>query len=154
MRGIHIFRRDCTTQIIMCKPLSPRLCPYSSLAQKMQTYLELKDPIVGHPCLSPNQPEKSNTPSIQKAPVPKRPTNKKRRNRSKQVNRRQFKVRLIKKPLFLSNEATTVTVTQSTRTDPIMTSVTWPTAKTTKMPLTIYNVPCARIQETPNSPRP
>ena len=117
----------------MCKPWSPRLCPYPSLAQKKQTYLELKDPEVGHPHLSPHQSDK---------------------NRSKQANRRQFKVRVIEKPLFPTNEATTTTVTQSTRTDEIMTSVTWPTTKTTKVSLTIYNVPNARIQETPDSPRP
>ena len=152
-------RRNHTTEVIMCKTWSPRLCPYPSLAQKMQTYLELMDP---EP--SPNQPDKSNAPLLQKAPVPTRPANKKkRRNRSKEANRRQFKVRLIEKPLIPSNEATspkpktmttTMTVTQSSRTNPIMPSVTWPTAKTTKLPLTIYNVPSARIQETPDSSRP
>ena len=139
MRGIHTFRRDHTTQIIMCKLWSPRLCP--SLAQKIQTYLELKDPEVGHPHLSSNQSDKPNAPCTQKAPVLKRPAHKKkRRNRSKQANRKQFNVRLIEKPLFPSNKATTVTVIQSTKTDPIMTSVTWPTAKTTKVPLTIYTM--------------
>ena len=113
---------------------------------------------------SPNELDKSIAPSLQKAPVPKRPANKKkRRNRSKQANRRQFKVRLIKKPLFPPNKATspkpktmatTMTVTQYTRTDPMMTSVKGPTTKTTKVPLTIYNAPIARIQETPNFPRP
>ena len=49
---------------------------------------------------------------------------------------------------------TTVTVTQSTRTNPIITSVMWPTTKSTKVPPSIYNVPSARIQETPNSPLP
>ena len=98
-------------------------------------------------------------------PVLKRQANKKkRRNRRKQANRGQFKVRLIEKPLFPSNTATspkpktmttTMTVTQSTRTNSIMTSVMWPTTKTTKVPLTIYNVPSARNQETtqfPNAP--
>ena len=32
MRGIQAFRRDCTTQIIKCKPWSPRLHQYPSLA--------------------------------------------------------------------------------------------------------------------------
>ena len=49
---------------------------------------------------------------------------------------------------------TTMTVTQSTRTNLIITSVMWLNAKTTKVPLSIYNVPSARIQETPNSPMP
>ena len=47
-----------------------------------------------------------------------------------------------------------MTVTQSTKTNPIITSVMWPTAKTTRVPLPIYNVPSARIQGTPNCPRP
>ena len=139
MRGIHAFRRDCTTQIIICKPWSPRLYPYTSFAQKMQTYVELKDPEANHQCSSPNHPDKPNTPSLQKAPAPKRPANKKqkRRNRSKQANRRQFKVRLIKKPSFPSSVATSpkpktmttiATVTQSTRTNPIITYVLWPIA--------------------------
>ena len=28
MRGIHMFRRDRTTQVISCNPWSTRLCPY------------------------------------------------------------------------------------------------------------------------------
>ena len=31
MRGIHMFRRDRTTQIISCNPWSTKLCPYPSL---------------------------------------------------------------------------------------------------------------------------
>ena len=165
MKGIHTFRKDCTTQIIMCKPWSPRLSPYPSLAQKMQTYLELKDPKANHPCSSPNHPDKPNTPSPQKAKLPRGPANEKqkRRNRSKQANRRQFKVRQIKKPLFPSiivmstrsdTMTTSATVTQSTRTNPIIKSMMWPTAKTTMVPLSIYNVPSARVQKISDSPMP
>ena len=118
-----------------------QIMPVPIIGLKYAKYLELKDPEADHPCLSPNQPDKSNALSIQKAPVPKRPANKKKRSRSKQANRKQFKVRLIKIPLFLSSKATTMTVTQYTRTDPIMTSVMWLTTKTTRMPLTIHNVP-------------
>ena len=42
MRGINMFRRDHTTQVISCKPWSPRLHPYPSLIRTMQTYLELE----------------------------------------------------------------------------------------------------------------
>ena len=125
----------------------------------------MKDPQANHPHSSPNKPDRPNTPSIQKAPVPRRPANKKqkRRNRSRQANRRQFKVRLIERPLILSSTATspkpkamstTMTVTKPTRMNPIITSVMWPTTKTTKVPLSIYNAPSARIQDTPNSPMP
>ena len=36
MRGIHMFRRDHTTQVMSCKPWSSRFCPYPSLIMKMQ----------------------------------------------------------------------------------------------------------------------
>ena len=42
MKGIHMFRREYTTQIISCQPWSPRLCPCPSLVRRMQTYLELR----------------------------------------------------------------------------------------------------------------
>ena len=42
MQGIHMLRRDRTSQVIKCNPWSTRLCPYTSLTQKMKTYLELE----------------------------------------------------------------------------------------------------------------
>ena len=69
MRGIHTFRRDCSTQVISCKPWSPRLCPYPSLIRKMQTYLEIegKD---GNQCHTSTK-QLGKTTSPQKTPVPK-----------------------------------------------------------------------------------
>ena len=63
MRGIHTFQRDCTTQIISCKPWSPQQHPYPSLAKKMKTYLELKGlkgqvlALWDSPCLCPIRPQ-------------------------------------------------------------------------------------------------
>ena len=42
MQGIHMFRRDRTSQVIKCNPWSTKLCPYPSLIQKIRTYLELE----------------------------------------------------------------------------------------------------------------
>ena len=42
MQGIHMFRRDRTSQVIKCNPWSTRLHPYPSLIWKMRTYLKLE----------------------------------------------------------------------------------------------------------------
>ena len=42
MIGIHMCRRDRTSQVIKYNPWSTRLCPYPSLIQKMKMYLELE----------------------------------------------------------------------------------------------------------------
>ena len=52
MRGIYTFKRDHTTQVISCKPWSPRLHPYPSIIRKMQTYLELEGKDDNQPCTS------------------------------------------------------------------------------------------------------
>ena len=49
MRGIHMFRRDRTTQVISCNPWSTRLCPYPSLIRKMKMYLELEGKLGPNP---------------------------------------------------------------------------------------------------------
>ena len=56
--------------------------PFPSLAQKMQTYLELKDSEANHSHSSPNHPDNPKAPLLQKAPVPRRPANKNRRDRT------------------------------------------------------------------------
>ena len=57
MRGIHMFRRDQTTQAISCNPWSTRLHPYPFLNRKIKTYLELEGKLGNQPCtnvFSPN----------------------------------------------------------------------------------------------------
>ena len=155
MKGIHTFRSDCTTQIISCKPWSPRLCSYPSLVRRMQTYLQLKDQDTGQPHSSSKQAVKPTTSSLQKAPVPRKAINKKQKKRSKLPIRKQFKVRLIEKPLSPITKpkaiATTATSTKTLMTKPTATSTKWPTAKLTPIPLTIYKVPSTKIQEVPSS---
>ena len=100
MRGIHTFRRDITSQIILCNPWSTRLCPYLSLIRKMKTYLELEGKI--GPKSKPQLQPHTSTPShnryspARKTLVPKK-AEKKRRGRAP-VNRR-YKVRVITQPM-------------------------------------------------------
>ena len=144
---------DCPTQIISCKPWSPRLCPYPSLVRRMQPYLELKGQGASQPCSSSNQAVRPTL--LWKTPVLKKVIDKKQKKRSKMPIRNQFKVRLIEKPLSHTTKqeatATTTTATQILMTKPTATSTKWPTAKLTPIPLTVYNVPSAKIQEVPSS---
>ena len=43
MQGMHIFRRDRTTQLIKCTSWSTRLHPHPTLIKKMETFLEVED---------------------------------------------------------------------------------------------------------------
>ena len=42
MQGMHIFRRDRTTQLIKCTPWSARLCLHPTIFKKMKTFLEVE----------------------------------------------------------------------------------------------------------------
>ena len=42
MQGMHIFRRDQTTQLIKCTPWSTRLHPHLTIIKKMKTFLEVE----------------------------------------------------------------------------------------------------------------
>ena len=42
MQGIHIFRRDWTTQLIKCTPCGTRLCSHLTIMKKMKTFLEVE----------------------------------------------------------------------------------------------------------------
>ena len=42
MQGMHIFRRDQTTQLIKCTPWSTRLHPHPTVIKKMKTFLEVE----------------------------------------------------------------------------------------------------------------
>ena len=122
MRGIHTFRRDCTTQVISCKPWSPRLSPYLSLIKKMQTYLELEGKLGNQPCTNTYGLGKTTPPW--KAPTPKRTAEKKKR--TKTPMKRQYKVRLVKKSLLESKAAATMV----TSTPIAVVNATTTTAKT------------------------
>ena len=40
LKGIHSYRKDCSTQISSCSPWSLQVCPFLSLTKKMEVYLE------------------------------------------------------------------------------------------------------------------
>ena len=42
VQGMHIFRRDWTTQLIKCTPWSTRLNPHPTIIKKMKTFLEVE----------------------------------------------------------------------------------------------------------------
>ena len=150
VKGIHTFRRNHITQIISCKPWSPRLCPYPSLVRRMPTYLELKgqDARELHP--STNQAVRPTL--LWKTPIPKKAIDRRQKKRSKMPIRKQFKVRLIEKPPSNTTKpeatATNVTATQTPMTKAMATSTKWPTAP---IPLTVYNMSNTDIPEIPRS---
>ena len=43
MQGMHIFRRDRTTQLIRCIPWTTKLCPHATIVKKMKTFLEVEN---------------------------------------------------------------------------------------------------------------
>ena len=135
MKGIHTYRRDCTIQEISCKPWNSRLCPHPSLVRKMQTFLELEGQISSQPHDSPYQVGKTTSPW--KTPVPKRAADKMRR--TKTPMKRQFKVRLVEKPLPINIKSEPVTTT-ATATQTSMVKPTATAAKLNTIPLTVYNL--------------
>ena len=150
LKGIHRFKRDCATQVISCRPCSSRLCPYQSLARKMRTYLELKDQVANPPHPNPTYPDRPNTPSPQKLKASRNRMAKesKKRSRNKQAGRRQYKVRLIEKPLVLSRDSTnlipiaavtTTTATLPTMCDQTIATTMWPLTSSTTSNLFVSN---------------
>ena len=43
MQGMHIFKRDRTTQLIRCIPWTTKLCPHPNIVKKMKTFLEVEN---------------------------------------------------------------------------------------------------------------
>ena len=101
MRGIHTFRRDRTTQVILCNPWSTRFHAYPSLIKRMKIYLEFEGKLGPKPKPQPQSQPCTNTlyqnnSLMRKAPVPKK-AEKKRRARV--LVKRRYKVRVIAQPL-------------------------------------------------------
>ena len=69
MQGMHIFRRDRTTQLIKCMPWNTKLCPHPTIIKKMKTFLEVEGKM-GHipqPTSSQYRPPHSDTnPKVRK----------------------------------------------------------------------------------------
>ena len=43
MQGMHIFKRDKTTQLIRCMPWTTKLCLQPNIVKKMKTFLEVEN---------------------------------------------------------------------------------------------------------------
>ena len=43
IQGMHIFKRDRTTQLIRCMPWTTKLCPHPNIVKKMKTFLEVEN---------------------------------------------------------------------------------------------------------------
>ena len=46
VQGMHIFRRDRTTQLIRCIPWTTKLCPCPAIVKKMKIFLEMENKMV------------------------------------------------------------------------------------------------------------
>ena len=149
MRGIHMFRRDWTTQVISCNPWSTSLHPYQSLIKKMKTYLELEGKLDNQPCTNVFLPYTNSVP--RKIPAPKEAEKKRR---AKLPAKRSFKVRVITQPITanpilpinpIPPTVPTLTVATSTATTQI------PVAKSaaTSIAVTVYNLAQGKFKEIP-----
>ena len=69
MQGMHIFRRDRTTQLIKCTPWSTRLCAHPVIIKKMKTFLEVEGKMgpIPQPASSQYRPPQLDTnPNVRK----------------------------------------------------------------------------------------
>ena len=69
MQGMHIFRRDRTTQLIRCIPWTTNLHPHPNIVKKMKTFLEVENkmgPIIPAPFSQFRPPLPESNPNIRK----------------------------------------------------------------------------------------
>ena len=100
----------------------------------MKTYIELKDQVAKPPQPSPAYPERPDMTSPKKAQTSKGDTSKetKKINKTQQTNKRQYKVRVVEKPIILTRLSAILIPTTAATTQPKMSS---PTRTTTQWPL-------------------
>ena len=153
MRGIHTFRRDCTTQVISFNPWSTRLCPCQSLIRKMKTYLELQ----GKLCLQPQSQPCTNTLSHDKNSLPQKilvPKMTEKKKRAKTPVKRSFKVRVIAQPMP-TNPTLPVNLTPPPEPNPtvvnttVITKMTVTKSAATSIPVTVYNLAQGKAEGVP-----
>ena len=69
MQGVHIFRRDRTTQLIRCIPCTMKLHPHPTIVKKMKTFLEVENkmgPIMPAPVSQFRPPLPETNPNFRK----------------------------------------------------------------------------------------
>ena len=169
MKGIHTFKRDCTTQVTSCRPWSSQLCPYSSLVKKMKAYLEERRNNANPLHLTNTYPGRPTTLLPAKSQIPKKrkARDAKKRSKNHQTGRRQYKVRRIEVPLFLTKateSTSTLRTTVTTTTTAILPSSSnftalvpetsaWPTASSIMANPFVPSNP-SNISRIPDEPKP
>ena len=69
MQGMHIFRRDRTTQLIRCIPWTMKLCLHPTIVKKMKTFLEVENkmgPVIPAPVSQFRPPLPETNPNFRK----------------------------------------------------------------------------------------
>ena len=70
MQGMHIFRRDRTTQLIKCTPWTTKLHLHPTIVKKMKTFLEVENkmgPIILAPVNQFRPPLPETNPNLKKS---------------------------------------------------------------------------------------
>ena len=70
MQGMHIFKRDRTTQLITCMPWTTKLCLHPNIIKKMKTFLEVENkmgPVISPPVSQFRPPLPETNPNIRKS---------------------------------------------------------------------------------------
>ena len=89
----------------------------------MRTHLGLSDQVVYAPHPNPTYPERPNMPALQKVQTPSSDKGEmKKRSKTKQTSKRQYKVRVVVKPLVLPRVTATLIPTSTSTTPPTMTN--------------------------------
>ena len=154
-RGIHMFRRDRTTQVITCNPWSTRLHPYLSLIRQMKTYLELEGKLGPKP--KPQQQQHTNIPShdrnslTRKTLVPKKAHNKRR---GRAPVKRRYKVRVIAQimpanPTLPMNPIPPIEFTPTVSTSAATTQMPVVKSAATSIPVTAHNLVQGKFEGIP-----
>ena len=161
MRGIHMFRRDRITQVILCNSWSARLCSYPSLIQKVKTYLESEGKHGPKPRPQPQsqlQPS-SSTPPQDNIPLTRRALGPKmsEKNRKTRVpTKGKYKVRVIAQPIPTTPmPLAPVNSTWTVPTPSVATTSTQiPMVKSvaTSIPLRVYNLVKGNFDGVPYPP--
>ena len=72
MQGMHIFRRDRTTQLIRCIPWTTKLCLHPTIVKKMKTFLKVENkmgPIIPAPVSQFRPPLPETNPNFKKSDI-------------------------------------------------------------------------------------
>ena len=97
MKGIHAFKKDCSSETSSCSPWGMHVHAFSSLVKKMEAYLEERRNITDPFHLTHTYPDRPITSPFTRSQTAKRKKTKNPKESSRKVNhqasRKQHKVR-------------------------------------------------------------